>query len=292
MSITKWENMMLSNQSESPGIYDPDLIQIELEPSTKDKEALYKRSIEESEAENGCSHRITIGRLERLADFYRNNREYFKAELLYKRIFVPLQDSADYGPWNRITASILQRIAQVQIEQGSIAEATEYLLRVKEIQIMLYGDDDPESLKIQASIAILYDKQKRWHEAEELYKKVIRARELKFGDHHEETLSVIENLALSYRLRGGTALKSAVTQYTDLLQRRKSMTEDPSCQGLEEIGDRYPSSERPRATALRERLVATVQKLAEVYDVMGKARQRRDLLKKWSKYIDDSLERR
>jgi tetratricopeptide (TPR) repeat protein len=244
-----------------------------LDEQRQEAEGKLKSELARSENVNGSLSLSTLELLKRSAQYYVEVGAYTKAELLYKRLFVAVQDI--HGPWSFKTAEILQRLAEVEVEQGNYAEATEYLLRAETIQKAILGDEDRDTLSTCASIAILYDKQKLWQEAERRYRQVIRAREALLTEGHEDTLMVIENLALSYRMRGKKTLHLAAYQYQRILQRRAENLQSSACDGEVEEDEK----------ALRQ-LAATVQKLGDVYFEMGKPEERRKLLEEWSPQLD------
>ncbi|KAE8454229.1 hypothetical protein EG329_005154 [Mollisiaceae sp. DMI_Dod_QoI] len=232
-------------------------------------EGKLKSELARSEKVNGSLSPSTLELLRRLAQYYVEAGAYAKAELSYKRLFVAIQENQ--GPWSLKTADILQRLAEVEVEQGNYAEATEFLLRAEAIQKAMLGDNALEALSTCASIAILYDKQKLWQEAEKRYCYVIEAREEFLSKRHEDTLIVMENLALNYRMRGTKTLHLAADQYQRVLQRR--------AENLERSVDDGEDEEKEAALA---QIAANVQRLGDVYLEMGKPEERRKLLEEWS----------
>ncbi|KUJ24266.1 uncharacterized protein LY89DRAFT_537851, partial [Mollisia scopiformis] len=152
----------------------------------KEAEESLKEELSRSEKDNGLSSGSTLELINQLAQHYVEFEEYSKAEQLYKRAFVATQDHQ--GPLHLKTAAILQRIADVEKEQGHYAEASECLSRVEAIQNAVLPPGDPQTLSTRASIAILYDKQKQWQQAEGLYKRVISEREKYLDKYHEDML--------------------------------------------------------------------------------------------------------
>src|SRR5207247_1264820 len=115
-------------------------------------EGSFKEALSRSEDKNGLSSPSTLEVVKELARYYIKVNEYLKAELLYKRVFVAIQEQE--GPWNPKTATILQLIAEAAVRQGHYVEATECLLRVEAIQKAAIGINHLETLSTRASIAI------------------------------------------------------------------------------------------------------------------------------------------
>ena len=235
-------------------------------------------SIEEAESklrnnerENGYVHEKTLSSLIILAQTYESQSSFSLAELLYKRAFVAILDSETYGPWHKDTAKLIELLSEVEIEQGKFLEAAGNLIYLLEFQKKMYGETHLNTTRTMARIAVLYDKLQRWEDSEKLYLSVIRAREQKGQGEAEETLNVMENLALSYRLRGGKTLARSVSRYTTVLEIRKRKF------------DRYREKIDPETKTLRESseyasLMDIVSKLMNVHDSMGNLTSRREIL--------------
>ena len=154
------------------------------------------------------------------------------------------------------------------------------LLHVLKIQEAIYEerDEHPESLRTMARLAIIYDEQGNFPEAQRLYKKVINSRETspELGRDHEDTIKTIENLAVSYRLQGQGPenLTRAAEAYQKALERRK------------EVLSRYGGTTNiapERLGDARERLADTVVRLGEVYRELGEEEKAQALLEQFPK---------
>lgn len=237
-----------------------------------------RRQLSQSERSHGSLHPSTSTCVQELARQYVADGEYLKAELLYKRAFVSITDSDTRGPWHPNMIRVLKPLASVQIGQGKFAAATENLKHLQTFEVAKYGEESSQIFRTRACLAILYDKQKRWQDAESTYKAVIQIREKRDGgSNKEETLAIMENLGLSYRLRGRKALRKAAEQYEDVLCcwkenvnvlrgeiKRSSNTDQ------DHLNEKLNHSE--------ERMSATVSKLVEVCEAMGNTKRRLELL--------------
>ncbi len=60
------------------------------------------------------------------------------------------------------------------------------------------GKDHPDTATSYNNLAVLYEKQERYQEAEELYKKSLCIREKVLGNNHPDTATSYSNLAIMY----------------------------------------------------------------------------------------------
>ena len=238
-------------------------------------ESSFKKALSRSEDKNRLSSPSTLEVVKELARYYIKVNKYLKAELLYKHVFVAIQEQE--GLWNPKTATILQLIAEAAVRQGHYVEATECLLRVEVIQKAAIGINHLETLSMQASITILFDKQEHWQDAEKLYKDVITEREALLGANDEETLKIIENLALSYWMRGTKVSLQAAEEYKKVLLHQKEKLQQYIS------GQQEGSHEKAQS-----RLAATMLKLVALYNEMGSTKLQQELLKDYSKYLSQS----
>ena len=212
--------------------------------------------------------------LQCLARHHANTEDYVKAELLYKHAFVIIMDSDHYGPWHPRIAEILQHLVKVELKQVKYCEPTEILTHLRQLQQFEYGEDSREATTTAATLATLYDKQERWQDAEALYKHVISVRERpKDGWRRQETLAVMQNLALSYRMQGGKNLGRAAAQYEKVLSRRDRI--------LREKGKGSKRS-RENNRELRAQLRTIVSRLIEIYAKMRQTERCREVYCKYS----------
>ena len=252
-------------------------------------EQFYKESLLNSERENGPIDRITISYLEQLGKHYMANAEYLKAELLYKRAFVAAE-KLGHGPCNSKVAALLQQVVECGVKQGKYAEATENLWRIYNIQRYQYGNEGPETLRTGANIAIMYDKQKLWLDAEKLYVQVIEARQKRMGNVSEDTLRVMENLAVNYRLRSKKTWARAAAVYEEIIGHREKLLKPASESSKRQ--SHFLTVDQEDDEKQRSRIRDNVSKLAEVYEIMRNAPSRRRLLQHWSFLFHEDRNRR
>lgn len=231
-----------------------------------------KNNLRINERKNGYVHEQTLVSLIILAQTYETKFSFFLAELLYKRAFVAILDSETYGPWHTDTARLLELLSEVEIEQGKFLEAAGNLMYLLKFQKKMNGETHLNTTRTMARIAVLYDKLQRWEDAEKLYLSVIEAREQERQGETVETLNVMENLALSYRLRGKKTLERSVRMYTRVLNIRKRQF------GTYE-GKIDPQTKKTlRESSEYASLWDLVSKLMDLHHRMGHLASRRELL--------------
>jgi tetratricopeptide (TPR) repeat protein len=246
---------------------------------------LYKRLLDKtrgglarSEKDHGYHDRKTLRMMAALAHLHAVAGQYHKAESLNKRLLVEVQDLCGYFSLEH--AFILNQLAHNAYLQSDYDWAAALLLRVLNIQEAIYEerDEHPESLRTTARLAIIYDEQGNFSEAQRLYKKVIESRETspELGWDHEDTIKTIENLAVSYRLQGQGRenLTRAAQAYEKALERRKRV--------LSRYGGTTDTAPERLGDA-RERLADTVVRLGGVYRELGEEEKAQALLEQWPK---------
>jgi len=274
LQLQSAEDIMIEDSSE----FEPMEI-LRRDPSRNLSQAdALRRQLSQSERSHGSLHPSTITCVQELARQYIADGEYLKAELLYKRAFVSITDSDTRGPWHSEMIRVLKPLASVQIGQGKFAAATENLKYLQTFEVAKHGEESSQTLRTRACLAILYDKQKRWQDAESTYRAVIQIQEKRDGgSNKEETLAIMEHLGLSYRLQGRKTLRKAAKQYEEVLCRRK--------ENLDVLREEIKRSSNTDQDHLNEklnhsegRMSATVSKLVEVCEAMGNTKRRLELL--------------
>ena len=271
------------------GIDDIEITETELSRTTTTKSTASsmeeaKIELRDNERKNGYVHEQTLSSLIILARTYESQSSFLLAELLYKRAFVAILDPETYGPWHTSIAKLLELLSEVQIEQGKFLEAAGNLLYLLKFQKKKYGATHSYTTGTMARIAVLYDKLQRWEDAEKLYLDVIKAREQTGEDETVETLNVMENLALNYRLRGGKTLARSVSMYKTVYGARKTQFDrfkgelDPQTKKLR---TKETLRKSPQYASLR----AIFSKLMDVYESMGDLTSYRELLGESASYL-------
>jgi tetratricopeptide (TPR) repeat protein len=121
--------------------------------------------------------------LDSLADLYRAQGRYAEAELLSKEV----QQAGGEGQLLSQIAEQLKNISE-QLSEKTLEQARNSL-----------GVRDPRTLTLVNKLAILYQQQGRYAEAEPLFKEALQARREVLGPRHPDTLQSLNNLAAFYR---------------------------------------------------------------------------------------------
>jgi tetratricopeptide (TPR) repeat protein len=230
-----------------------------------------RKSLAKSESDNGLSDSMTLSMVEVIASNFAELRDYEKADALYKRLFVAVQEA--YLPCSKESADVLEQMARVAVHQGRLVEATKILHRVRDIQSSLKKPSSPETLETSERIAGLYERQGLYDDAIGEYKEIIKYRMDTPGSRAEETLRVMECRANAYRVKGKrdkNALETAAARYREVVQIR--------IQNLRQCKQRTEEQqEGPTEQQCQSYLRETMKKLAEVYRALGNSREERIL---------------
>lgn len=99
-------------------------------------------------------------------------------------------------------ATLLYRGAWYARESGKISESREMASRSRKQRLKLYGAEDERTLDSAAMLAVAYQLEGRWEEAEQLEVQVMELSKTKLGADHPDTLSSIANLAANFCNQG------------------------------------------------------------------------------------------
>ena len=78
-------------------------------------------------------------------------------------------------------------------------------MQVIKTKKMKLGADHPDTLTSMAYLAVTYQNQGRWDEAEELQVQLVKTSKTKLGADHPDTLTIMANLALTWKKHGRDA---------------------------------------------------------------------------------------
>lgn len=248
-------------------------VSLEMETDAGGGEALHKlqETLVRYEMHGELVQPRTLHLLRQLANIAVQNDDHCTAQMIYTRIFIVLQE---HNPLGIETAEILCDMASAARKQGHYIESSQCLCQAKKIQENRHRghDDHPDVIAICAQLAIVYDQQGRFLDAERLYERVLRARERMFGPDDERTISVLENLALHHCLIGKPKnWNQAVKLYYQVLQRR------------DEVLSRMARSAAEDAVAdMEAKIAATTLRLADLYLDSGQAKEAQRVLRRAS----------
>ena len=99
-------------------------------------------------------------------------------------------------------ATLLYKGAWYARESGNISESREMASRSRKQRLKLYGAEDERTLDSAAMLAVAYQLEGRWEEAEQLEVQVMEISKTKLGADYPDTLSSIANLAANFCNQG------------------------------------------------------------------------------------------
>jgi tetratricopeptide (TPR) repeat protein len=143
-----------------------------------------------------------------LAILYKDQGKYAQAEPLFVECLKHRREAL--GSSHPDTLSLLNNLALLYKNQGRYKEAEElYLETIRNSEAIKETDEEDEGslstsslsstlLGAMSNLALLYFKQGRYHEAEQLYLESLQKAKAAFGDDHHSTLTAMNNLAQLY----------------------------------------------------------------------------------------------
>jgi len=140
------------------------------------------------------SHSETLNLIANLADLYKHQGMYDKAEPLYVECLE--KRKAVLGDSHPSTLSSLNNLAGLYDSQGKYDKAEPLYVECLEKRKAVLGDSHPSTLSSLNNLAGLYDSQGKYDKAEPLYVECLEKRKAVLGDSHPSTLSSLNNLAV------------------------------------------------------------------------------------------------
>jgi len=95
------------------------------------------------------------------------------------------------------TIYVMERLYSCHLSHGDAARVEELGKEINSLKRQLYGGRHTKTLDAIASLALAYDGQKKYAEAESHWREVFEGRREVFGDHHDGTLHAYHRLAMS-----------------------------------------------------------------------------------------------
>ncbi len=163
----------------------------------EEAEPLHKRALSIREKALGPEHAATAQSLLNLAAVYKAQRRYAEAEQLEQRSRkhrVPTV-SAD-ALWQSYIAA-----GGRAFQQGNYPEAEKQLVAAL-LEAEVFGPRDPRLATSFNNLALVYQAQGRYIEAEPLYKRALVMLEKTLGTEHPEVARSLNNLAALYQAQG------------------------------------------------------------------------------------------
>lgn len=174
----------------------------------------------QKQAQDALAHRDDVGAKLKLANLYKDQGQYDKAEGLYiesleRRRSMLGEDHPD-------TLDSINCLAVLYSEQGRYGKAEELYIECLMKRRATLGEDHPDTLSSINGLAVLYYRQGRgaYDKAEELYVECLEKRRAKLGDDHPETMNTINGLANLYKDQG--RYDEAEKLYVECLESRRA----------------------------------------------------------------------
>jgi serine/threonine protein kinase len=164
---------------------------------------LIRRSLEIHERSFGRVNRRVAVDLAQLARVHKNSGEFMKAETLLREALSILEQTV--GARHQVTAYVLSDLGSLKVDLDQLDEGEALLRRATQI-VREQGDDIrlPDD-RILIRLAYALEQQRKFSEADALYKEVIDIRRTLFGQEDKDTALVLGNIGLSYLKRGWAA---------------------------------------------------------------------------------------
>jgi len=158
-------------------------------------EALALKSFEAYKRLYGKDHPYTLRAMFGLGEVYERQEKYAQAE----QMTLPVLEGNMrlFGPKHPDTLSTMGLLANIYDRQGKHAEALAMEKKLYEVRRQI-GADMPESLPVEADLAVMYEHNGNLAKAEETYKDSLERMTRVYGPTHPETLTAVSDLAYFY----------------------------------------------------------------------------------------------
>jgi len=157
----------------------------------------YDREVVDLTREFGELHFIPLGLYGTMADLMDALGEFAKSKTLRMRIRDQIKNTDGVGHPYYIR-SILN-VAQSHLRLGEFIEAQQLFQGVLKLTESTQGS---AVTSIKGNLAVIFSKQARWKEAEELFLQIVDMQMTVLGREHPDTLNSMANLATTYNSQG------------------------------------------------------------------------------------------
>ncbi len=161
-------------------------------------------------------------------------------------------------------AKLLATLGMTYRSLGLSHEAIPLLERVRDYYLATAGAEDPDTLKANHNLALVYDETDRHSDALKLREQVLALRRRVNGPEHPDTLKAMRSLAFSYYKAGRCDEALKLREQVLALYRKVSGPEDPeTLSATTSLATSYDDAGRRReALAIREQVVALCLKVS------------------------------
>jgi serine/threonine protein kinase len=161
-------------------------------------------------------------------------------------------------------AKLLATLGMTYRSLGLSHEAIPLLERVRDYYLATAGAEDPDTLKANHNLALVYDETDRHSDALKLREQVLALRRKVLGPEHPDTLKAMRSLAFSYYKAGRCDEALKLREQVLALYRKISGPEDPeTLWATTSLATSYDDAGRRReALAIREQVAALCLKVS------------------------------
>ncbi|RUS98520.1 hypothetical protein DSM106972_081490 [Dulcicalothrix desertica PCC 7102] len=245
---------------------------------------LAEKAIGMFEQIRGKSHPLVGISVAGLAQIYRAQGDFGKAETLYLRSLDILEKA--FGKEHPELTTILNGLAGLYRAKGNYAKAEPLYLRTLVINEKVSGKEHPDVAKSLNNLAELYRAQGNYTRAEPLYLRSLAILEKVLGKEHPDVAKSLNNLAELYRVQGNY-IKSEPLYLRSLaiLEKVRGKEHPDMATSLHNLAELYLSlgnyskaeSNSLRALAIREKVLGvehpavanSLNNLASLYQLQG-----------------------
>ncbi|HJY84662.1 MAG TPA: CHAT domain-containing protein, partial [Candidatus Binatia bacterium] len=151
----------------------------------------------------GPAHPNVATTLNNLAELYREQREYGRAEPLFRQALTIWEKRL--GPEHPTVATALNNLATLYREQGEYGRAEPLFQRALTIWQKSLGPAHPNVATALHNLATLYREQGEYGQAEPLFQRALAIREKELGPAHPTVAATLHGLAILYAAQGAEA---------------------------------------------------------------------------------------
>ena len=148
----------------------------------------------------GEDHQDSLGALDNLATYYRDNNQFNRAEDIFRQVLK--RRTALFGADYRHTLYSLENLGDLYFQQHDYEQAANYYQRCLDKWLEKSGLNNPYTLYCLKGMALTHMALKNFAEAEQSLTQHIDTATLVFGEAHPQVLSASHYLAELYHLTG------------------------------------------------------------------------------------------
>lgn len=196
-------------------------------------EAMYQRALAGYQEVMGPEHESTSRILNNLGVLYSRQDRLIEAEHMYQQALAGFQTISGRG--HKSTLGTIHNLRRCYEEQGKLAEAVALCLQELELYEP-YARKDERFFELTDDLGVLYYKQDRLVEAEDMYQQALAGYRTVLGSEHPSTLGTLTKLALCYGKQGKLAEAEALSREWSAHSKTSPENESTSSKALHQEG--------------------------------------------------------